>query len=109
MAGDIDVWYQNPDTGGEFGFSLPLPPAVIPQIANGTLVPAPSPDGHELPLSPSKEADLDGGGGTGDDDPVLYPCVDCGTVAVKGPDGEYTDHCAKHTPKPVPAGRGKGR
>ena len=54
MADDhgIDVWYRNPDTGGEFGFSLPLHPSIGPQIAAGRLVPIAAPGAHELPAVP---------------------------------------------------------
>ena len=101
MADDhgIDVWYRNPDTGGEFGFSLPLHPSIGPQIAAGRLVPIAAPGAHELPAVPVSEADGDGAAGTEGEEPALYPCAECGDVAVKDDQGFYTDHCAKHTPK----------
>lgn len=101
-TGDIDVWYGNPETGGVFGFSLPLPPSIPPQIAKGSLVRVDGPDSdipQEVPpLDPM--ADGASGGSTGDeDDPILHPCQECGNVAVKV-DGAWTEHCGRHQPKP---------
>lgn len=100
---DIDVWYQNPETGDTFGFGLPLPPAIPPQIKAGRLVQCAFPDGHEPPAPPVPEADRSGSAGPDDDsdDPLLYPCIECGTTALKGKDGQYTDHCRAHTAKPI--------
>src|SRR6476620_1217742 len=98
-----ETWYQNPETGVEFVFTPPLPPGIPYQIAAGRLERIADPDGSQMSSLPVKEADLTGGEGPDDeseqDEPVLFPCLDCDDVAVKGPDGEFTDHCAKHTPK----------
>lgn len=105
---EIDVWYRNEATGGVFGFSLPLPEAIAKQVHAKTLTPC-SPEGvPETSAPPVKEADLTGGTGLDDDEdePGLYPCLECGETAVKGDDGFYTDHCAKHAPKPAATGRG---
>lgn len=103
---EIDVWYRNEATGGVFGFSLPLPDAIAKQVAAKTLTPC-TPEGiPETSAPPAQEADLTGGTGLDDDDePALYPCLDCGDTAVKGDDGFYTEHCAQHTPKPATAAR----
>lgn len=102
---DIDVWYRNETTGGVFGFGLPLPAEIAKQVAAKVLTRC-SPEGMpETSVPPVKEADLTGGTDPeGEDEPGLYPCLDCGETAVKDADGFYTDHCAKHTSKP--AGRG---
>lgn len=108
---EIDVWYAHRETGGTFGFSLPLPKAVVPQVANGNLVRIDGPDGTPEAFSPP-ESMADGTGGEDidpADDPILHPCLDCGDLAVKA-DGVWTDQCAKHTPKPTaaPAGAKRG-
>lgn len=97
----IEVWYQNPDVGGVFGFGLPLPGQILPQIKAGNLVRCAGPDGSIRDSAVAVvEADDDGAA-----DPVqeavLYPCGECGEVAAKDADGFYTDHCAKHMPKPT--------
>lgn len=100
----IDVWYQHVDTGQTFGFGQPLPKQILPQIKNGNLVKVAGPDGSIDSAAAVLEADEDGAADPVDD-PALYPCETCGDVAVKDADGFYTDHCAKHTPKPS-GGRG---
>lgn len=103
MSSDgIDVWYRNETTGGVFGFGLPLPAEIAKQVAAKVLTPC-SPEGTpETSAPPVKEADLTGGTDPDDEDePSLYPCLNCGETAVKDAAGFYTDHCAKHTPKPT--------
>lgn len=99
-----ETWYQNPETAVEFVFDSPLPPGVPYQIDAGRLVEITDPHGPRTSSLPGREADP-AGGEDPDDDPGLYPCLDCGDTAVKDAEGFYTDHCAKHTPKPT-AGRG---
>ncbi|QOR55775.1 MAG: hypothetical protein YHS30scaffold324_7 [Catenulispora phage 69_17] len=102
---EIDVWYRHETSGGVFGFSLPLPDAIDAQVRAKVLVPC-SPEGApETSASPVQEADLTGGTGLEEDEPGLYPCMECGETAAKDADGFYTDYCAKHTPKPA-GGRG---
>jgi len=105
---DIDVWYCNETTGGVFGFSLPLLPEIEKQVAAKVLTPC-SPKGiPETSAPPVKEADLTGGTGLDDEDePGLYPCMECGETAAKDGEGFFTDYCAKHTPKAT-TGRGAG-
>lgn len=103
----IEVWYQNPETGGTFGFGLPLPPSIPPQIAAGRLRECAGPDGGWVaPDSAAAVSEADGDGAADpEQEAVLYPCQDCGKVAAKDTDGFYTDHCEKHTPKPTGARR----
>jgi N-methylhydantoinase B/oxoprolinase/acetone carboxylase alpha subunit len=103
----IDVWYRHETSGGVFGFSLPLLPAIAAQVRAKVLTPC-SPEGvPETSAPPAQVADLTGGTGLEDEDePALYPCLDCGETAVKGSDGFYTEHCAQYTPKPAATGRG---
>lgn len=103
----IEVWYQNPDVGGVFGFGLPLPGQILPQIKAGNLVRCAGPDGGIRDSAVAVvEADDDGAADPGQE-AVLYPCQDCGEVAAKDDNGFFTDHCAKHTPKPTGARRSK--
>lgn len=97
----IDVWYENPDTGGTFGFGLPLPKQVLPQIKAGNLVRCAGATGSGTRDSAVavSEADGDGAADPGQE-AVLYPCEDCGEAAAKDDAGFFTEHCAKHTPKP---------
>lgn len=101
---EIDVWYRNESTGGVFGFGLPLPAEIAKQVAAKVLTPC-SPEGTETSVPPVKEADLTGGTDPDEDEPALYPCEECGDVAVKNAEGFFTDFCAKHTPKAA-SGRG---
>jgi len=108
---EIDVWCAHRETGGVFGFGLPLPVSIPPQIANGNLVrvdPDGAPQAFALPESTadgSGSADFDS-----DDDPILHPCGECGTVAVKI-GGAWTEHCGAHQPKPTgkPGGARAGK
>lgn len=94
----IDVWYRNPNTGLTFGFGLPLPEAIAIQVRSGALV-ACGPDDPGL-LSPSAlEAAGTDGDGTGDDEAILHPCLDCGDTAVRDDGGEWTERCGRHTAK----------
>jgi len=109
---EINVWYANPTTGGTFGFGLPLPVSIPPQIAAGNLVRVDGPDGAPQAFAlPESTAD---GSGSADfdpeDDPILHPCAECGTVAVKV-GGAWTEHCAAHQPKPTgkPGGARAGK
>lgn len=99
---EIDVWYGNPATGGVFGFGLPLPVSIPPQIANGNLVRMDGPDGAPQAFAlPDPMADGSGGADLDpEDDPVLHPCAECGTVAIKVR-GKWTEHCKPHQPKPA--------
>lgn len=108
-SAEIDVWYRNETSGAVLGFGLPLPAAIAKQVAAKVLTPC-SPEGTpETSAPPVKEADLTGGTDLDDEDePALYPCLECGETAVKGPDGFYTDHCAAHTPKPTGRSARKG-
>lgn len=104
----IDVWYEHAETGGVFGFGLPLPKQVIPQIKNGNLKRVAGPDGTPPDSAAAVlEADEDGAADPVDD-PALFPCQECGDVAAKDADGFYTDHCAKHTPKTTSRRGAKG-
>lgn len=95
----IDIWYRNPNTGLEFGFGLPLPEAIATQVRSGALV-ACRPDTPGLSSPNALEAAGADGDGTGDDEAILHPCLDCGDTAVRV-DGEWTEHCAAHQPKPA--------
>lgn len=96
---DIEVWYENPNTGGVFGYGLPLPKQILPQIKAGNLVRCAGPDGSGSLDSAAvvSEADGDGAADPGQE-AVLYPCQDCGEVAAKDKNGYYTDYCTAHTP-----------
>lgn len=101
----IDVWYENPETGVPFGFSLPLHPVIADQVASGKL--------REIPAPPVPE-DSDGSSsaasraaGLADDDteeepaePALHVCEECGGTVTR-PRGatEWPTLCAKHRPK----------
>lgn len=103
----IDVWYQNVDTGQTFGFGLPLPKQIPPQIKQGNLVRCTGPEGNPHDSAATVlEADEDGAADP-EQDAALYPCETCGDVAVKDADGFYTDYCVKHAPKPSGGGRGR--
>jgi len=97
----IEVWYENVQTGGMFGFGLPLPKQILPQIKNGNLKRVAGPAGTPTNSAVAVlEADEDGAADSGED-PAMFPCEECGETAAKDADGFYTDHCAKHTPKPT--------
>jgi hypothetical protein len=97
---EIDVWFLNPNTGGIFGFGLPLPEAIAAQVRAGTLIACAGPDSHGLPPSFVLEAAGTDDDGTGEDEAILHPCLECGDTAARV-DGEWLEHCATHAPKTV--------